>query len=146
MKGCEYLLLQCTTMTNQNTMTKCIGSKDHHNGKPDYDSLKGRWTLEELGFTSKKRIVVGAREKMSSLEPQILLHWLKFKFTQTLVCVSLLIFSPFCVVWSWPMMCNEHFWIKKTTNFSFIHFDQGLDVIHFSDVHKIFIQWKLFDH
>ncbi len=146
MKGCEYLLLQCTTMTNQNTMTKCIGGKDHHNGKPDSNSLNGKQTWEELGFINKKRIIVCAREKMPNLEPLILWHWLEFRFTQTLVCVSLLTFSPFCAVSSWPMICNEHFWINKTTNFSFIHFEQGLDFILFSNVHKIFIQLKLFDH
>jgi hypothetical protein len=57
MKGREYLLVQCTTMTNQNTMTKCIKGKDHHNGKLDSDSLNGRWTLEELGFTNKKELL-----------------------------------------------------------------------------------------
>jgi hypothetical protein len=74
MKGREYLLLQCTIMTNQNTMTKCIGGKDHHNGKPDSNSLNGRQTWEELGFINKKRIVVCAREKMPNLKLLILWH------------------------------------------------------------------------
>jgi hypothetical protein len=69
MKGCESSLLQSTTMTNQNTMMKCIGDNDHHNGKPNSNSLKKRWTLEELGFTNKKGIIVGARENLSNLEP-----------------------------------------------------------------------------
>jgi len=42
-------------------------------------------------------------------------------------------FSPFCEVWIWPMMCNGHFWIKKTMNFPFIHFKQGLNFVHFQN-------------
>jgi hypothetical protein len=146
MKGCEYSLVQCTIMTNQNTMMKCIRGKDHHNGKPDFDSLKGRWTLEELGFTNKKKTIVGAREKMPNLKLLILWHWLEFKFTQTLVlCITIEFVTFLCGL----ILANDVQWtfLNKENNKFFFHpFWTRLNLIHFLDVQKKIIQWKLFDH